>query len=72
MGPLLPHGRGQRADTVRDQLGGRSLHRRSAQPPRGNIYLLTTVNSVVYNDYVYNDIPVIAIEFHSPGHDARM
>ena len=30
---------------------------------------LTTLNSV-YNDYVYNDIPVIAIEFHGPGHDA--
>ena len=31
--------------------------------------LLTSLNSV-YNDYVYNDIPVIAIEFHGPGLDA--
>ena len=30
-----------------------------------------TLNSV-YNDYVYNDIPVIAIEFHGPGHDASI
>ena len=29
------------------------------------------VNSV-YNDYVYNDIPVIAIEFHGPGNDATI
>ena len=28
-----------------------------------------TLNSV-YNDYVYNDIPVIAIEFH--GHDSSI
>ena len=31
----------------------------------------TTLNSV-YNDYVYNDIPVIAIEFHGPRHDASI
>ena len=31
----------------------------------------TTLNSV-YNDYVYYDIPVIAIEFRGPGHDARI
>ena len=30
-----------------------------------------TLNSV-YNDYVYNDIPVIAIEFHGPGQDASI
>ena len=26
----------------------------------------------VYNDYVYNDIPVIAISFYGPGHDASI
>ena len=26
----------------------------------------------VYNDCVYNDIPVIVIEFHGPGHDASI
>ena len=31
----------------------------------------TTLNSV-YNDYVYNDTPVIAIEFHGPGHDVSI
>ena len=31
----------------------------------------STVNSV-YNDYVYNDIPVIAIKFHGPGRDASI
>ena len=30
-----------------------------------------TLNSA-FNDYVYNDIPVIAIEFHGPGHDASI
>ena len=30
-----------------------------------------TLNSV-YNEYVYNDIAVIAIEFHGPGHDASI
>ena len=29
-------------------------------------YQKTTLN-FVYNDYVYNDIPVLAIEFHGPA-----
>ena len=33
--------------------------------------LVYTLNSV-YNDYVYNDTPVIAIEFHVPGHNASI
>ena len=36
-----------------------------------HVSLANTLNSV-YNDYVYNDIPVIAIEFHGPGHDASI
>ena len=35
-----------------------------------SIYLL--LHSTVYNDYVYNNIPVIAIEFHGPGHYASI
>ena len=35
------------------------------------ISIWNTFNSV-YNDYVYNDIPVIEIEFHGPGHDASI
>ena len=31
----------------------------------------TTLTSV-YNDCVYNYIPVIAIEFHGPAHDASI
>ena len=30
-----------------------------------------TLNSV-YNDYVYNDIPLMATEFHGPGHNASI
>ena len=33
--------------------------------------IVDTLNSVC-SDYVYNDIPVIAIEFHGPGHDASI
>ena len=35
-------------------------------------FLVHLVHSTPYNDYVYNDIPVIAIEFHGPGHDASI
>ena len=35
------------------------------------VTIVVTLNSV-YNDCVYNDIPVIPIEFHGPGHDANI
>ena len=34
--------------------------------------LVHLVHSTPQNDFVYNDIAVIAIEFHGPGHDASL
>ena len=40
-----------------------------SSPQKPTVLHLNDYNNSVYNDYVYNDIPVIAIEFHGPGRD---
>ena len=67
---------GGSGETHRRRLGRHSLFRHRSVHTwfkllRGGVALHITLNSV-YNDYVYNDIPVIAIEFHGPGHDASI